>query len=792
MNDNRWSGLRSTLVLIAFAATACGSDSKGPEKAGPPATLTALSGSGQEGESGETLTDALVVKAVDAQGRPVPRALVMFAVTSGGGTLTAALDTTDAEGVASTRWTMGGALGAAQVTARVTGLITPAVFIATVKAGPPSVLFRVSNLIGSSAAGFETSDSVAIKVTDQFQHPLAGATVTFAVTGGNGTVSHATKTTGADGVARTAWKLGDAGAQTLRASLGALVVDVAGTAVACPERQIAVGEVLILDPAAASCLVSTSTGTQKYLISVTNSTPSANSAASFRVRGAGGGSVSAAIATSPSTSALRSGMSVQERNAIEQTEASVRTHAQLMRSNMELIEKLARARKTPARPSSNLVQKAPLPNVGDIVPVKIPLNFGALCSLSSAAQIGARVVYVGTRGVVLVDTATASNVAGTDEAYRAVGQQFDNSLYPILTNNFGNPLAMDAQTDQNDRLFMVFSHHVNEMQNGTVAGFVTSGDFDTSTCAASNRGEYFYARVPTVTGEGYASGTLGDWIRRTPTVIIHEVKHVTSFAEKLASAEPFASGYFVRDQWLEEGSAMMAEELWARTIFGYAQNSNTGYAASIYCEVRPTQPECQPTRPYVMTDHYFFLYQYLDNPEQTSAIGSTALGPSTFYGSGWMFLRWVIDAYATSESAFLRAMTLDKANPGTDNIVARTGKSFAELMSGFALAIALDDLPGFTPSNPRYSMPSWNTRDIYAGLNADFGSGGQFFQKAVPVKIRPASFGKFTVDVSSLNGGGFALFDLAGANTNKQLIEFGGAAGSGFPAEMRVAIVRVQ
>src|SRR5688572_21736223 len=64
MNGNRWGGLRSTLVLIAFAATACGSDSKGPEKAGPPATLTVLSGSGQEGESGELLANALTVKAV--------------------------------------------------------------------------------------------------------------------------------------------------------------------------------------------------------------------------------------------------------------------------------------------------------------------------------------------------------------------------------------------------------------------------------------------------------------------------------------------------------------------------------------------------------------------------------------------------------------------------------------------------------------------------------------------------------------------------------------------------------
>jgi hypothetical protein len=790
MNGNRWSGLRSTLVLIAFAATACGSDSKGPQT-GPPATLTVLSGSGQEGESGELLASALTVKAADAQGRPVPRALVMFAVTAGGGTVTAALDTTDADGIASTRWTMGGSLGDAQVTARVTGLVTPAIFTATVKPGPPSLLVRVSNAVGSSAAGFETADSVAIKVTDKFQHPLAGATVTFAVTAGNGTVSHATKVTGADGVARTAWKLGDAGAQTLRASVGALLVDVAGTAVTCPERQMIVGEILTLDPAAASCLVSANTGTQKYLVAVSNSTTSPSSSASFRLRGAGGGTVSAAVAMSPSTNALRTTLSLQQREAIEQMEATARTHGQLLRSNIDLIQRLAPARRTAARPSANLVQNAPLPNVGDILPVKIPLNFSDLCTLSGAAQINARVVYVGTRGVVLVDTAAASNVAGNDEAYRAVGQEFDITMYPILENNFGNPLAMDDSLDNNDRLFMVFSNRVNQLQSGTVAGFVTSGDFfPTNLCAASNRGEYFYARVPTVAGEGYANGTVGDWTRRTRTVIMHEVKHITSFAEKFASPILLGQDYFQRDQWLEESSAMIAEELWARTVFGYTQFGNTDYESSIYCEVRPTT--CPQPMPTSMLDHFYLLYGYMENSDQFSAVGPVQPGDFSFYGSGWLFLRWAIDTYAQSEAAFLRAMNLDMTNPGTDNIVSRTGQSFADLLSEFALAIAADDLPGFTPANPKYSIRSWNTRDVYAGLNADFASGGSFFLKAAPLKIRPASFGRFAVDVPGVRGGGFAMFELAGTTTNKQLLEFGGAAGSGFPAEMRVRIVRIQ
>ena len=794
MNGIRWGVHRSVLVLIAFAVAACGSDSKGPEKAGPPATLSVLSGSGQEGQAGEALSDALTVKAVDLQGRPVPGAIVTFVVGAGGGTLAQAVDTTDSQGTASTRWTMGGTLGAARVDARVQGLVVPAVFTATVKAGPPAAVARVSALVGSSASGFDVVDSVAVRVTDRFQHPLPGVNVAFAVTAGGGTVSHVTKTTGADGVARTAWKLGQAGAQTLRASAGAFNVDVSGTAVSCNETSIAVGQVIAMTPGDATCLVTTGTGTQKYIVAVTNSSTVSSSSSSFRLRGAGGGSVSTATAATRPLSARTGGVTAQHARDVLESASQVRAHSELLRANFELIERLGPARRANARASANLVQAAPLPNVGDILPVKIP-SLNDLCSVANAASIGARVLYVGSRAVVLVDTAAASNIAQNDAMYRAMGEEFDNSMFQILTSNFGDPLAMDAQTDQNGRLFMVFSHHVNQAQAGTVAGFVTSGDFfPTSECAASNVGEYFYARVPTEEGVGFTSNstsTFDEWHRMTRTVVVHEVKHIASFAEKFASPASLPAGYFARNVWLEEGSAMMAEEIWARTIFNYAQNGNTNYASSIFCEVRPTTPECQPTRPTSMIDHFFFLYQYYNNSDLTSVVGSTSTGQSTFYGSGWMFLRWVIDTYGQNEAAFLSAMNRDMVAPGTDNIEARTGKSFAELLSEFAIAIALDDLPGFTPAEAKYSLPSWNTRDVFSALSADFSSQG-FFASPAPLKVRTNSFGRFAVDVPAVHGGGFAIFELSGSTTSKQLLEFKGPSGAGFPAEMRVRIARVQ
>ena len=61
-----------------------------------------------------------------------------------------------------------------------------------------------------------------------------------------------------------------------------------------------------------------------------------------------------------------------------------------------------------------------------------------------------------------------------------------------------------------------------------------------------------------------------------------------------------------------------------------------------------------------------------------------------------------------------------------------------------------------------------------------------------PLKTRSYAFGRFSVDVSGVRGGGFSLLQLSGTQTNKQLLELKGANGAVFPSELRVTIVRVQ
>jgi hypothetical protein len=84
-----------------------------------------------------------------------------------------------------------------------------------------SGLASVSATRQTGRAGQAVGSPPAVKVVDPSGTPVAGVTVSFAVTGGGG-VSPATGVSGSDGIVRTAWQLGASGPQSLRATAAAI------------------------------------------------------------------------------------------------------------------------------------------------------------------------------------------------------------------------------------------------------------------------------------------------------------------------------------------------------------------------------------------------------------------------------------------------------------------------------------------------------------------------------------------------------------------------------------------
>jgi hypothetical protein len=182
----------------------------------PPSAIGVVSGNAQSGRVGSTLADAGVVQVSGSDGIGVPGVSVIFAAPAGG-SVSPATATTDATGRASTTMKLGTVAGPQGFTATAAGISTA--ITATAVPGDPSTLTIVS--------GNNQSDSVrallapvSVRLSDSFNNPIAGATVSWAKSGG-GTLSASTTTTDSDGIATNRYTLGTVpGRETVTASAG--------------------------------------------------------------------------------------------------------------------------------------------------------------------------------------------------------------------------------------------------------------------------------------------------------------------------------------------------------------------------------------------------------------------------------------------------------------------------------------------------------------------------------------------------------------------------------------------
>ena len=186
-----------------------------------PATLSKLSGIEQQGPAGTVLPQPFVVAVLDQHGDPISGATVTFALTTGEGTLSVTTATTDSSGRTSTTLTLGRAPGTYTVEATLAGL-APVTFTATGLA-IPETMDKLSGQEQEGAAGAALGEPFVVEVRDQVGNPLAGATVTFAVSAGGGTLSATTATTDSSGRASTTLTLGRTpGMNTVRATVAGL------------------------------------------------------------------------------------------------------------------------------------------------------------------------------------------------------------------------------------------------------------------------------------------------------------------------------------------------------------------------------------------------------------------------------------------------------------------------------------------------------------------------------------------------------------------------------------------
>jgi hypothetical protein len=167
-----------------------------------PTSLVLVSGNGQTGAVGAQLTDSLVVRLVDDNGNGVGGKAISWVVGTGGGSPSPATSTTNPNGLAWTRWTLGPNAGSNLINAVFSGV--PSVpFTATAEAGAATKLAFTQAPVTTSAGS--PMPTVRVAIQDASGNTVTSATgqVTLAIGAnpGAGTLSGTTTVNAVNGVA---------------------------------------------------------------------------------------------------------------------------------------------------------------------------------------------------------------------------------------------------------------------------------------------------------------------------------------------------------------------------------------------------------------------------------------------------------------------------------------------------------------------------------------------------------------------------------------------------------------
>jgi adhesin/invasin len=207
-----------------------------------PTALVKFSGDNQEAPGGFEVPKDLVVRLEDADENGIGARAITWVVPAGSGSVNPVNTTTDANGFATTRWTLPSAVGSYGVSAVFSGL--PAVtFTGTANADVPTTIELVSGNNQSTAVGGALPSPLVVRVTDANDNPVANVGVLWAAPDG-GTVSDAATATNGSGLAQVTRTLGVApGLYTTTATVDGLSgspVTFTSTATVGPPAKLAI------------------------------------------------------------------------------------------------------------------------------------------------------------------------------------------------------------------------------------------------------------------------------------------------------------------------------------------------------------------------------------------------------------------------------------------------------------------------------------------------------------------------------------------------------------------------
>ncbi|MFL5599697.1 MAG: hypothetical protein ACJ78I_04805 [Gemmatimonadaceae bacterium] len=558
-----------------------------------------------------------------------------------------------------------------------------------------------------------------------------------------------------------------------------------------------VGDVRVLDPADIQNGIDlpAGAGARDYIIIVGNTSSAHDVVANYVVKGdrSAGGSFSLEAAAD---------ISAQASPRLEQVSLGW-TRQQVMDKKVRAFERAGltlRATGTPFARSRLSAQRtaqvsvAPVPNVGDVISLKVPdANTDDLCSNYISTR--ATVASVSRRAILAVDTLDGNpNLLFTQAVMDSITTEFDNVIYPTDSSYFHNPTDIDA----NGHIILLFTGQVNKLTppntpGSFVGGFFFAGDFFPPTdqgdgpltfCPQSNQREIFYLLSPDPTGKFGNIRSTSSVRQGTRGTIAHEFQHMINAGNRYAAVCPPTCSF--EATWLDEALAHFAED-----AVGRVQRGFTDLQTLTYNDLIPCNAPCSQGNDF---NAFFFqnlarLSYWMVHPDQFSPTSKMADTSLATRGAGWALVRYAADNYSSSNPRALTRVLVTGPDTGVKNFAAATKTSMDTLTKGWLVSMYADHL-GIPNLDPEYEYRSYNFRSVMPPVARSVQN-----QQTATYPLLVQSIGSGSDNIASTNRSGsgtyYRLVVAAGASAkNVKVLDTSGNPAA-FPGE-HVYVLRVQ
>ena len=357
---------------------------------------------------------------------------------------------------------------------------------------------------------------------------------------------------------------------------------------------------------------------------------------------------------------------------------------------------------------------SPTPNVGDVIPVKIPdANTTNLCN--NYIQTQATVASVSRRAILAVDTLDGPPSALFTQAdFDAITQEFDDVTYPTDSAYYNKP----TDIDNNGHIVLLFSGQINKLtppntQGGFVGGFFFAGDIFPATdqgqgplsfCPESNEGEIFYLLSPDPTGRFGNIRSTASVRQGTRGTIAHEFQHMINAGNRFFN--PAVSDF--EETWLDEALSHVAEDAVGRVSRGFGDLQTLTFN-----DVLPCNTPCAQAN-----DFNAFFYQnfarltyWMQSPDKYAPFMKMADTSLAVRGAAWAIVRYAADNYSNGDPRALTRALAAGPDIGVKNFTAATKQPIDTLVKGWLVSMYADHLniPGL---GSQYQYRTYNFRSI--------------------------------------------------------------------------------